>query len=203
MKSYVLACSTAAVALAALGLPVHAQQIFRSVGPDGRITFSDKPPVSGSEPTATANAASGPQLPFELRQAVTRYPVTIYTGNGCAPCANGRALLTNRGVPFTERIVSSPEDIEALQRLSGETGLPLLTVGTQQLKGFAESEWVQFLNAAGYPRTSQLPPSYRNPQPTPLVARAEAAAPSPSTQDNVRPLAPLQAPASNPAGIRF
>ena len=202
MKSYVLACSMAAVGLAALGLPVHAQQIFRSVGADGRITFSDKPPVSGSEPAATAAASSGPQLPFELRQAVTRYPVTIYTGNACAPCASGRNLLAARGVPFTERIVSTPEDIEALQRLSGETGLPLLTIGTQQLKGYAETEWVQFLNAAGYPRTSQLPAGYRNPAPAPLVARAEAAPATPA-QEPVRPLAPLTAPASNPAGIRF
>ncbi|MBN9411591.1 MAG: glutaredoxin family protein [Burkholderiales bacterium] len=188
--------------------PALAQQIFRSVGPDGRVTFSDKPPVATAAPGGSGTAAaapSGPALPFAVRQAATRFPVTIYTGNGCAPCASGRNLLLARGVPFNERIVGTPEDIEALQRLQGESGLPLLTIGGQQLKGFSEAEWVQFLDAAGYPKTSQLPSGYRNPAPQPMVARAEAA--PPPQPPAPPPLAPLTAPPApspaNPAGIQF
>lgn len=202
MKSHVLAASAMIAALSAFGLAAQAQQIFRSIGPDGRVTFSDKPAAADSQASGTANASAGPQLPFELRQAVTRFPVTLYTGNACSPCATGRTLLTTRGVPFNERIVSSPEDIDALQRLSGEIELPLLTVGNQQIKGYSESEWGQFLNAAGYPRTSQLPASYRNPPPQPLAPKPAA----PAAAEN-RPQAPtqfpVQVPPSNPAGIRF
>ena len=203
MKSQVL--TTWAWAVLAVALPAQAQQIYRSVGPDGRVTFSDHPPAAGSQPagTATSGAASGPALPFELRQAATRFPVTLYTSSGCAPCGSARTMLSARGIPYSEKMIGSPEDLEALQRLSGETGVPFLTIGSQQLKGFSETEWTQFLNAAGYPKTSQLPPGYRNPPPAPLVAKADAAAPTaPPPPPSVTTPAPAVSPA-NPTGIKF
>lgn len=180
-----------------------AQQIYRSVGPDGRVTFSDKPPVTGAQVAGRGGESSGPALPFAVSQAASRFPVTLYTGNGCAPCATGRNLLTARGIPFNERIISSQEDVDALKRISGEAGLPFLTIGGQQIKGFAEAEWVQFLDAAGYPKTSQLPAGYRNPAPTPLVARAEPAPPPAPAAPATSATAPVAPPPANPAGIRF
>lgn len=201
-----------------------AQQVYRIVGPDGRVTFSDKPPPENQgratpAPTVTmpagAPAASGGggPLPFELRSISTRYPVTLYTGQDCGPCTSGRTFLASRGIPFSERTISSEEDIEALKRLSGAARLPLLTIGGQQLKGFSEPEWAQYLDAAGYPKVSQLPGSYRNPPPRPMVAatqpqeqqqRPPAAAARPA--DAPPPQADAQPPAEdsdNPARIRF
>jgi glutaredoxin len=153
----------------------------------------------------TAGGLAG--LPFELRQVASRYPVTLYTGPDCGPCGTGRAYLASRGVPFTEKSVSTRDDIAALQRLSGGVNLPFVTIGGQQLTGYSESEWGQFLNAAGYPHTSQLPPSYRQPAATPLVVAAtpKAAAPAPAEAAHTVST-PSAAPApsgSNPAGIQF
>ena len=147
-------------------------------------------------------------MPYELRQVASRFPVTLYTGNDCAPCTSARNLLTARGVPFTERTVTTNEDIEALQRLSGSAGLPFGSIGGQQLAGFSDAEWTQYLDAAGYPKQSQLPRNYRQPAPTPLVAVKEAApAPAASAPDQTpatRRPAPAPRPApSNPAGIIF
>src|SRR5450830_1687637 len=163
-----------AALLLAAGL-AQAQTIYRVVGPDGKVTFSDKPPVAAANVSTTeaggkAMGTSGPALPFELRQVGSKYPVTLYTSSNCAPCGSGRALLSSRGVPFAEKTVTTAEDSEALQRISGESSLPFLTIGSQQIKGFADSEWTQFLDAAGYPKSSLLPASYRNPAATPLVA---------------------------------
>jgi glutaredoxin len=194
------------------GNDANAQQIYRIVAPDGRVTFSDKPPREGSaKPTAAAAvrlpADSGTaNLPFELRQVASRYPVTLYTAPGCAPCGAGRAMLASRGVPFTEKTVTTNEDIDALKRLAGSTAsLPFLTIGGQQIRGFAQVEWVQFLDAAGYPKTSQLPASYSPSPATPLVAaqdpqRAPARAAAPA--EPVAAPTPLPA-AENPTGIRF
>jgi len=207
----------ALVGLAALTcLPAGAQQVFRIVGPDGKVTFSDRPPADpGTKatpaPTMQMPAGSGnAALPFELRNVANRYPVTLYTGNECAPCGTARNYLTSRGIPFTERTVSSEEDIEALKRLAGAARLPLLTIGGQQLKGFSDAEWSQYLDAAGYPRVSQLPSGYRNPPASPLVAAQQlqpqaprpAARPSEPQRAEAPPL-PVEAPPSNPAGIRF
>jgi glutaredoxin len=193
---------------------ILAQQLYRIVGPDGRVSFSDKPPPTSANANVTTGrsasadaAASGPALPFELRNVVQKFPVTIYTGKDCTPCDAGRNMLRNRGIPFTERTVESNEDIEALKRLAGGNSLPVATVGGQVMRGFSDSEWKQYLDAAGYPQNSQLPNSYRNPAPSPLVARAAAApASAPTAAAPARTRAPSVAPAatpSNPAGIRF
>ncbi len=218
LNSFLAAAALVASAAFVLALPVHAQQVYRIVGADGKITFSDKPPAdSNAKVTSGSGGGSGgatgaSQLPFELRQIVSKYPVTLYTGENCSPCVSARSMLTSRGVPFTEKTVKTSEDSQALQRISGESSLPFATIGSQQLKGFSDSEWTQFLNAAGYPASSVLPASYRQAAATPLVAVAAA----PSTTANpgtngsnaplarpVTPTAPAAPPVSNPAGIKF
>lgn len=192
-----------------------AQQIYRIVGPDGRVTFSDQPPLqsAGAAPTVAksvplpgAGGSDAALLPFELRQVASRFPVSLYTGPDCAPCAVGRTMLMSRGIPFTEKSVTTKDDVDALRRLAGSSpALPFLTIGGQQLKGYSETEWTQFLDAAGYPKTSQLPPAYVPAPVTPLVAAQEPrvqrrAAPTPPA---AAAQAPAPAPADNPAGIRF
>lgn len=207
------AAASLLMALACVG--AQAQSVYRIVGPDGKVTFSDRPPAEASAPparstaapTASPAAANG-ALPYELRQVANRYPVTIYTGSDCAPCVSVRNLLTSRGVPYTERTVASNEDIAALQRLSGSTSLPFGTIGGQQLVGFSDAEWIQYLDAAGYPKQSQLPSNYRQPAPTPLVAaKPVEAAPAAEPKAPARPALPPPVndgpTPSNPAGIRF
>lgn len=203
----------AAIGVAAL-LMTHfagAQAIYRIVGPDGKVTFSDKAPPASSNATAfdasgKALPPGGPALPFELRQVVAKYPVTLYTSTNCAPCGSGRALLSGRGVPFTEKTVNTNQDVEALQRMSGESSLPFLTIGGQQIKGYSEAEWTQFLNAAGYPSASLLPAGYRYPAAEPLVAvqkAVPAVKPEEAAKPNSEPSRPAPANSSNPAGIKF
>ena len=206
----VSACAIFVASTALFTSHVQAQQVFRIVGPDGKVTFSDKPPAD-TKSKAEAKGASGAAgnapaaLPYELRQIAQKYPVTLYTGDNCAPCQSARALLLSRGVPFAEKTVKTNEDINALQRLSGDSTLPFGTIGGQQLKGFSDAEWTQYLNAAGYPSTSALPTSYKQPPATPLVAVATAPAPAPAAAPTARPAAaPAVAPApANPSGIRF
>ena len=218
--------ATAALALLAAGslADATAQQIFKIVGPDGRITFSDKPPLdpavkSSTAPVVSMNSggSSVASLPFELRQAATRYPVAIYTSPGCQTCAQGRSLLSSRGIPFAERTVASKEDGEALMRLTGTQNVPVLTIGAQQLRGFSDTEWTQYLDAAGYPKSSLLPASYLPPPATPLVAldnsaqssAANSAAAAASAAQAARAQAqqqqqqPVEVPVENPAGIKF
>jgi glutaredoxin len=202
-----------ALALAALACSAGAQAVYRIVGPDGKVTFSDQPPATPGAKASPAGVAplggtagGDASLPFELRQVASRYPVTLYTGTECTPCGPARAYLASRGVPFTEKSVTTNEDIAALQRLSGGNSLPFLTVGGQQIRGYSETEWGEYLNAAGYPRTSQLPRSYRQAAATPLVAAATAApkAPAESAAPARSPtVAQPTPPGSNPAGIQF
>lgn len=197
--------------LAFAAVAASAQQVYRHVDANGKVSFSDQPPAADARPAApragtASNDGSSAALPYELQQVVQRYPVTLYTGDNCAPCDTGRSLLTTRGVPFAERQVKTNEDVEALQRLSSQGSLPLLTIGSQQLKGFSDGEWSQYLDAAGYPKSIRLPAGYRHAPPQPMVAQrpAPVSAPPAAQVAPPAPVAPAAGPTpSNPAGIRF
>lgn len=198
------ASRSALLALLALtALPALAQ--YKVVRPDGSVTYTDRPPVEanvrvtalGRNAAAAAAAAASAenQLPAELRQPVARYPVTLYTSADCAPCDSGRKLLQQRGIPYAERRVSTEEDALALERAVGGRSVPALTIGAQQLRGYAEGDWSTYLDAAGYPSVSKLPRSWPVPMPTPLVERAapapaRAAAPAPAPTPEAEPAQP-------------
>jgi glutaredoxin len=185
------------------------QAQFKVIGPDGKVTYSDRAPAQADGRVSALGArasslAPEPDLPFELRQVATKYPVTLYTNNGaCEPCSQARQLLKQRGIPFSERQAASTEDIDALEKISGGREAPTLTVGTQVLRGFASDSWTQYLDAAGYPRESRLPPSYQYRPPAPIIDRREPAV----ARGDAVPAQPAPvdrpAPAPAPGGIRF
>ena len=158
--------------------PGNTQGYGFTVDPDGKVTSSDRAPSEKATPALAGSAgaapvaatAAGGDLPYALRQTVSRFPVTLYTSADCAPCDSARSLLKSRGVPFTERTVNTNQDIDVLKSLSGNASLPFGTIGGQHLNGFLDTEWTQYLDAAGYPKKSQLPSNYRQPAATPLGA---------------------------------
>lgn len=202
-------------AMGSLGGPVQAQNLYRIVGPDGKVTFTDQPPSATAKVAVTTPSLKGgggadtSALPFELRQATSKHPVTLYTTDKCKPCDSGRQLLSARGIPFSERTVTNNDDAQALQRLSGANSLPVLSVGSKQLSGFSDSEWVQALDTAGYPAKSTLPTGFKNAPPQPLVSLqkpAPAEDANPVSPAQAQPAKPANTPAqntANPAGIVF
>ena len=210
----------AAAAWALLALPALAQ--YKVVGPDGSITYTDRPPAAGAGTVSSlsrrGSTSGAPEpasiaLPLELRAVATRLPVQLYTGNDCPPCEAGRTWLQQRGIPYTERRIASEDDSAALDRLVGGRTIPSLTVGGQALRGFASADWAAYLDAAGYPKESRLPRGWQPPPVTPLVERAlpnVAASPAPRVEaarpPPPRPAPPPQATDEEPAEeptIRF
>ena len=212
-RSFVSARLPLALGVTLLIAAAGAQAQFKVVGADGKVTYTDREP---SQPEGKVTAlgakapvqAAEPDLPFELRQVATKYPVTLYTTSGaCEPCVQARQYLKQRGVPFSERQAATNEDIEALEKLSGGRETPTLTVGSQVLRGFASDSWGQYLDAAGYPRESRLPSSYQYRAATPIAERRDATvartgdAPVPAPAALPRATAPTS-PAQS-GGIRF
>src|ERR1700743_2443954 len=87
----------AAVAMLLGSAAVGALAQYKIVGPDGKVTYTDKPPtpadirVNNGTP-APGNTAGG-GLPYETRQAMAKFPVTLYATKGCAPCDQARDAL--------------------------------------------------------------------------------------------------------------
>ncbi|QAU33881.1 glutaredoxin family protein [Janthinobacterium sp. 17J80-10] len=170
--------STASVLVLTMLLAAGAAhaQLYKWVGPDGKITYSDVPPpktakqVEQKDIASAAGGASAAGLPYELAQAVRNHPVTLYTGDKCEPCEEARSYLKQRGVPFAEKTVTTNDDIARLKQAVSESRLPAVTIGRDKHTGFESGAWGATLSAAGYPQTSTLPKTYRQPA-------AEAAAP--------------------------
>lgn len=183
----------------------HAQ-LYKWVGPDGKVTYSDSPPPQSAKQVETKSFSGGTaidtaNLPYELAQAVKAHPVTLYTTPNCAACDAGRALLNQRGIPFSEKTIVSNEDQDVLKRISGGNQLPFLTVGHDKHGKFSPDAWNLSLTAAGYPESSKLPANYANPPAQSaapkVVERKQEQAEAPQPED-------VPPPAGNaPPGFRF
>jgi glutaredoxin len=188
-----------------------AMALYKVVGPDGKVTYTDRPPTDQPSQAIKANGAvsSTDSLPFELRQVASRFPVTLYTSADCDPCDMGRRLLKGRGIPFTEKTVETEADAQALQRLEGAQQVPVLRIGKQPLRGYNDADWGSYLDAAGYPKQSALPRNYQYPAATPLVQAADSDANAASKAAAAKRPAARQAPTtpaanpSAPSGFRF
>lgn len=190
MKRLLQSCSVLMLLCAATA---HAQ-LYKWVGPDGKITYSDAPPpkTAAKVETRVAGGGSGSgDLPFELAEVTRSQPVTLYTTRNCAACDDGRKLLTERGIPFQEKTVNSNEDIARYKQAGGDGNLPMLTIGRSKETGYEAGAWNGALTSAGYPETSKLPRSYRNPVPV-------AAAPAPQAVAAEKSRSPEQS-ASQPS----
>ncbi len=201
------------VILGLLMVPVLAQaQVYKWVGPDGKLNYSDSPPPAGAKSVQTPRLdsdSSDVALPWALQQAVKDNPVTLYTTRDCQPCDEARQWLARRGVPLSERTVNSREDLDQFKTLAGANQLPALRVGNTVKRGFDIDGWQQALNAAAYPEPSRLPANWRNPAPSPLAPakpaapRAAGAPAAERTAPNEAAAAPGNAPSNVPPGFRF
>jgi glutaredoxin len=193
----------AAVAALLAGAAVGAIAQYKIVGPDGKVTYTDKPPAGAdARPSngsgGSSDAAAG--LPYATRQALAKYPVTLYSTRDCPPCDQARQALRQRGVPFNEYTVSTDADLAALKSRFGDTSAPTIAIGTAVVKGFSATNLAGYLDAAGYPAQARLggyrwPPATPLATPAPAVPEAATAAATPAT-----PAAPL--PPSK-SGIQF
>jgi glutaredoxin len=192
-----------AVAAAALGLAfalvsfaASAQQLYRWVDKNGKVTYSQDPPPAGAaakveQKRLQSSVVETGGLGYETQQTAKNFPVTLYTGPDCSdPCKNARALLSKRGVPFKEIPVTDNVGIAELKKISGKEQLPVLLVGRTVTTGFQEGQWNGALDLVGYPKNA---PALAPAKAAPAVPPKPVVAPPPA-QD-----APQEAPpAANP-----
>lgn len=99
--------------------------------------------VATAKPAPRKQEAAPAQLP----------PVKLYTHPDCgAPCEEARGLLAKRKVGYQEIVVREQALIDELQKVSGDTRVPVLLVGKVVTRGFSASDYHLVLDAAGFPR---------------------------------------------------
>jgi len=157
-------------ALACLALCAFASgasaEVYRWVDPaTGRTIISDTPPPgtvknvvrSGARRPGDNNEGEDPNLTFAMREAARKFPVMLYTTPDSDFSAQARSLLEKRGVPFRENVIRTDDDRKAMQALTGDTKVPALYVGRQNVQGFDADAYHRALDLAGYPKPQQPP----------------------------------------------
>jgi glutaredoxin len=149
-------------ALLASGMVCADGTTYKWVDEHGHVHYSDQPPPPNAkkveEKKIGGNYVETSELPYQLREAVKKYPVTLYATDCGEFCDKARELLRTRGVPYSEKDPQRPGQSEELKKLIGGLQVPVLQVGQSKvLKGFEQAAWHRELDAAGYPKTSVLP----------------------------------------------
>jgi glutaredoxin len=156
------------VALLFTALDARAQQtVYKWVDKDGKVQFSDTPPP-GEVKDSTAKRMGGGyveegQVPYATQIASQKNPVVLYASADCGElCDQGRALLGKRGIPFSEKDAKVKEVADEVKAMIGQVQVPVLKVGANTVKGYAEELWNNALDQAGYAR-ERLPgqPGYK------------------------------------------
>ena len=183
-----------AIAVAAMLVAATAgAQMYRWVDKDGKVQYTDTPPPAAAKSvqkraTAPASTSAGPAAPYAVQQAAKNFPVVVYTSPNCGQaCADGKALLAARGVPYREITVGSEGGMskEEMQKATGSDGVPVMVVGRSPTRGFEAEMWHSALDAGGYPRSAP-----------PLSAQAQKAAAAPAAKAEAPKAEP--APAAEP-----
>jgi glutaredoxin len=107
---------------------------------------AEKPAATDSKPAPTAAKPAA-------KPANDAVAVRLYTHPQCGnPCEEAKALLTSRGVGFQEISADTVEGLAELEKVSGGKSVPVLIVGQNVTRGFADTNFHQALDDAGFRR---------------------------------------------------
>ena len=139
-------------------LTVQAEERYRWVDAQGKVHYGDVRPADAAEVESkkiSSEPAQNEYLPYETRRAQQHFPVTLYVADNCTdPCNQARDLLNKRGIPFSEKMLLTKEEIDAFKARYDFDTAPALLVGKTMLKDFLADQWNNELDIAGYPKTA-------------------------------------------------
>lgn len=131
---------------------------YRWTAKSGETVYSDQPPPTGIHYEKLEDHSQGNdvQIPYATRQAMEKYPVTLYTTANCKEsCVRARTLLNRRGIPFSEKMLTNADEFaEITAQMGSENFIPGLKVGSQNFPGYEANSWNNLLDLAGYPKTA-------------------------------------------------
>jgi glutaredoxin len=151
-----------------------AQTLYKSIGSDGRVVYSDKPPIEGRlaktlkvEDLPNTALPAGYEAELQrLRQSLnlngtktanastppsaaasaSASPV-LFTAVWCGYCKQAKAYLSSKGVQYDSIDIDTPSGKSAFAATGGSGGIPLIVANGKQLRGFSAQAYDKFFVA--------------------------------------------------------
>lgn len=147
-----------------------AQTLYKSIGSDGRVVYSDKPPIEGRlaktlkvEDLPNTALPAGYEAELQrLRQSLNlngnktanatpnasaSASLVLFTAVWCGYCKQAKAYLANKGVQHDSIDIDTPSGKSAFAATGGSGGIPLLVANGKQLRGFNTQAYDRFFVA--------------------------------------------------------
>ena len=144
------------------GPALAADGVYKTVGPDGKVTYSQTPPVEGKaqKKLEFSHAPASPLPPEvlkfqrEIQQSIAQKEkdalpppgvgLRLFTAKWCGYCTQAKGYLKQRAVAFQEIDIDTAAGMVEFSRL-GKGGVPLLTGQNLQLRGFSADAYAAAL----------------------------------------------------------
>ena len=149
---------------------VCAQTLYKSIGSDGRVNYSDKPPIEGKlAKTLKAEDLPNTALPAGYEAELQRMRLSLnlngtktanatpkasasaipvlFTAVWCGYCRLAKAYLASKGVQHDSIDIDTPSGKSAFAATGGSGGIPLLVANSKQIRGFSTLAYDKFFVA--------------------------------------------------------
>jgi glutaredoxin len=159
MRSKIILLMAACVAVSS-----YAATVYKTIGPDGKVVYTDQPPAEGKAASSTAalNIKDEPASP--LPEAVLKYqeqlkrsankraqepaaratvsatPV-LFSADWCGYCRRAKSYLQQRGIAFQEQDIDTESGMRAFVAAGGGRGVPMLVVNGGVIRGFSPAAY--------------------------------------------------------------
>ena len=152
----------AVLSLSLVSGPVAAE-IFKYLDEEGKIHFTDTPPVGvdakpldiqpnvyeGVKAAKTPVKSSGKATPIYKSATKTQPKVELFVTSWCGYCKKAKAYLQKKEIKFTAYDIE--KDLRAARRkdsLTSRKGVPFALIGSQKVTGFSELAYERALQNA-------------------------------------------------------
>ena len=142
---------------------LHAETLYKVIGADGKITYTDQPPADRKSTTAL-RFADAPSTP--LPESVLKYQAalqksmqgrlaeakkidaggsaTLFSATWCGYCTQAKAYMQAKGIGYRELDIDTPDGGRAYFEAGGARGVPLLMADGRRIQGFSAGAYDSF-----------------------------------------------------------
>ena len=145
----------AGLALLAAAAIASGATVYRSVGPDGQVIYSDKPPadVKSTKKLDFTDLPATPLPPSvlkyqeELKKSMQKRlaegaspaagGTVLFSATWCGYCKSAKGYLAEKRIPFQEHDIDTPEGMRAYVAAGASRGVPVLLHRGEKVNGFS------------------------------------------------------------------